>query len=65
MDSYTNFTDEELLRRVRVMPTTVLESELAARLERALDEIVRMERGHADDARGPCEDGSQEVLEGT
>lgn len=41
--TYSHMTDEELLRHVQVSDTTVLERELAKRLEDALDMVEEAE----------------------
>ena len=64
---YTNLTDDELVRRVRVMAgLSLLEVELLARLERALDEVqdLTKEQEHGYDARRAGQARSQAAAAG-
>jgi hypothetical protein len=59
MSEYTNLSDDELLRRVQVLAEpTLLELELSARLERALEEMqtLTQEIESGNDARRAGQD---------
>lgn len=60
MLTFTHLTDEEFLRRVRVGPMSEYESELAARLERALDVL----EGYGHDTGRQGQGGGEEAAEG-